>query len=210
MPEDSVIEVFIKKITYLGLLAVMAVFYQRAYALEETYYKGNTFDVPYREQGVIIGKEGFYPNRIVVYKGEKVRFFVTSVGVDSACFNIPDKNVFSTPGKDKIAETEVFFDKVGVFQFNCPNNTFSGRVMVLEKASDREETQRRGLASDVVKVWRPKDTPSEWVQVKRSDLKEDIMDLDRDRIEQKAPSAEPQREFIGFGGRDLAQDNSDD
>jgi hypothetical protein len=64
---------------------VMALFYQKAWALQETYFLDKTLDVPYREQAVIVGKEGFYPNRIIVYKGEKVRFFVTSVGVDSAC-----------------------------------------------------------------------------------------------------------------------------
>lgn len=159
--------------------------------------------MPYREEAIIIGKEGFYPNRIVVYKGEKVRFFITSVGVDSACFNIPAKDVFSSANKEKIAEKEVFFDKVGVFQFNCPNNSFTGRVMVLEKASDRAESARRGLASDIVKVWRPKETPSEWVQIKREDFKEDYIDLDRDRIETREAPKTQERETIGFG-RDLA------
>jgi plastocyanin domain-containing protein len=155
------------------------------YALEETYNKERTLDVPYREVAVIISKEGFYPNRLVIFKGEKVRFFVTAVGVDSACFNIPDKNIYSTALPTKIAESETFFDKVGVYTFNCPNNTFSGRVMVLEKPSDREETMRRGLASDTVKVWRPKETPAEWVQIRREELKSlkgmgDVMDLDGD------------------------------
>jgi plastocyanin domain-containing protein len=195
---------------HIGLILVLVLFYQKAYALQETYYKETTLDVPYREQAIIIGKEGFYPNRIVVYKGEKVRFFVTSVGVDSACFNIPDKNVFSSSSKEKIAESEVFFDKVGVFQFNCPNNTFTGRVMVLEKASDREETSRRGLASDLVKVWKPKETPSEWVQIKRSDLKEDYMDLDHvdhDRIQKDETPKDQEREMIGFGSRELAAED---
>lgn len=98
--------------------------------------------------------------------------------MDTACFNIPDKNVYTSPKGDKIVETEAFFDKVGVFQFNCPNNTFTGKVMVLEKASDRQETTRRGLASDVVKIWKPKETPSEWVQIRKDDLKEDVIDLD--------------------------------
>lgn len=182
----------------------MAMFYQSAYAIQETYFKENSLDVPYREQAIIISKNGFYPNRLVVFKGEKVRFFVTSVGVDSACFNIPDKNVFSSPVNNKISETEVFFDKVGVFQFNCPNNTFTGRVMVLEKASDRQETERRGLASDVVKVWRPKETPSEWVQIKKSDLKEEYIDLDRDKIERVEPKAQ-ERETIEFS-RDMASE----
>lgn len=184
----------------------MAFLYQNAYALQETYFKEQSLDVPYREQAVIIGKEGFYPNRIVVYKGEKVRFFVTAVGMDAACFNIPDKSVFSSPVKDKIAEAEVFFDKVGVFQFNCPNNTFTGRVMVLEKGADRDETARRGLASDMVKVWKPKDTPSEWVQIRREDVKEDYIDLDRDRdrVQKDETPKDQEREVIG---RDLAAED---
>ncbi len=170
------------KTLFLVVLTILAIISTKeAFALQETYHQERTLDVPYREQAVIIGKEGFYPNRISVFKGEKVRFFVTSVGVESACFNIPDKNVFTSPKSEKIVEVEAFFDKVGVFYFNCPNNTFTGKVMVLEKASDRQETMRRGLASDLVKVWKPKETPSEWVQIKREDLKEDILDLDVER-----------------------------
>lgn len=161
----------------------MTIISNKAYALEESYHKERSLDVPYREQAVIVSKDGFFPNRLIVFKGEKVRFFVTAVGVDSACFNIPDKNVYTSAASQKIAEAETFFDKVGVFQFNCPNNTFTGRVMVLEKPSDREESARRGLASDTVKIWKPKETPTEWVQIKREELKElkgmgDVMDLD--------------------------------
>jgi plastocyanin domain-containing protein len=131
-----------------------------------------------------MSNEGFYPNRITVFKGEKVRFFITTVGDVPACFNIPDKQIFTTPKAGKIVEAETFFDKTGTFQFNCPNSRFAGRVMVIEKASDQEETMRRGLASDLVKVWKPKDAPSEWVQIKKEELKElkgmkDVMDLDR-------------------------------
>ncbi|MDO9182552.1 MAG: hypothetical protein Q7U04_09085 [Bacteriovorax sp.] len=176
-------EVSIKTLLYIAHILFFSVFFHNAYGLEESYNKNKTLDVPYREQAVIVGKEGFYPNRLIVFKGEKVRFFVTAVGVDSACFNIPDKNVYTTAKSEKIAEVETFFDKVGVFQFNCPNNTFTGRVMVIEKASDRDESLRRGLASDTVKIWQPKDTPSEWVQIQRSELKDlkgmgDVMDLD--------------------------------
>ncbi|MFA6239205.1 MAG: hypothetical protein WC635_17835 [Bacteriovorax sp.] len=156
-----------------------------SYGLEESYNKDRTLDVPYREQAIIVSKDGFFPNRLVVFKGEKVRFFVTAVGVDTACFNIPAKNVYSSAATQKITETETYFDKVGIYQFNCPSNTWSGRVMVLEKPSDREESMRRGLASDTVKIWKPKETPTEWVQIKKEELKDlkgmgDIMDLDKE------------------------------
>ena len=176
-------EVFINTQKKCSLLIISVFLSFQAYALEDSYNKDKSLDVPYREQAVIITKEGFYPNRLVVFKGEKVRFFVTAVGVDSACFNIPDKNIYTTATQSKIVESETFFDKVGVFQFNCPNNTFTGRVMVLEKPSDREESMRRGLASDEVKIWKPKDTPSEWVEIKKDELRDlkgmsDVMDLD--------------------------------
>ena len=155
----------------------------QAFALEDTYNNDRSLDVPYRELAVIISKDGFFPNRLVVFKGEKVHFFITAVGYNSACFNIPDKKVFSSTPSSKIIETETFFDKVGVFQFNCPNNSFNGRIIVLEKKSEKLETKRRGLASDTVKIWEPKETPSEWVQIKRDELSTlrgmgDVMNLD--------------------------------
>jgi plastocyanin len=161
----------------------LLIFSESALALEESYHKAVTLDVPYREQAVIISPEGFYPNRLTVFKGEKVRFFVTAVGNESACFNIPDKSIFTTVSTGKIIEAETFFDKAGTYKFNCPNSLFAGRLMVIEKAADREETMRRGLASDLVKVWKPKDAPSEWVQIKKEELRElkgmsDVMDLD--------------------------------
>lgn len=175
-------EVSIK--TLLNIL-IISLLYESAFALEETYNKEQKLDIPYREEAVIVTKEGFYPNRLVVFKGEKVRFFVTAVGNTTACFNIPSKSVFTTAKEGKIAEAETFFDKAGTFTFNCPNTAFNGRVMVIEKASDKAETQRRGLASDVIKVWQPKETPSEWVQIRREELRDlkgmgDVMDLDRD------------------------------
>jgi plastocyanin domain-containing protein len=194
--------IFIKSFL-VTILTTMMFFSLELKALTETYFKESKLDVPYREQAIIIGKDGFFPNRLVVYKGEKVRFFITAVGVEAACFNIPDKQVFSSSPKEKITEKEVYFDKVGIYTFNCPNNPFNGRVMVLEKNSDKAETERRGLASDVVKVWKPKETPSEWVQIKRSELKEDYIDLDRDKVERE-PVREPVRENVMNPGRDLA------
>jgi plastocyanin len=168
---------------FLKCLALFLLLNLGAYALEDTYFKGEKLDIPYREQAVIVTKDGFYPNRLVVYKGEKVRFFVTAIGETSACFNIPSKNVFATAHQGKLAEAEAFFENSGTYQFNCPNFQGAGRIMVIEKAADKEETLRRGLASDVIKVWQPKELPTEWVQIKRDELKSlrgmsDVMDLD--------------------------------
>lgn len=150
-------------------------------ALEETYFNAQKLDVPMRENAIIVSDTGFYPNRIVIFKGEKVKFYVTNISENAQCFNIPDKNVFTTAQKGKIAEGEAFFDKSGVFVFNCPNSNFQGRLIVMEKAQDMAESARRGLASDKVKIWKPKEEPSEWMEISREDFKSkfgDIMDLD--------------------------------
>lgn len=135
---------------------------QSVFALEPTYFKGEVKDVPLREQSIIIGENGFYPNKISVFKGEKVRFFITSTQKEKSCFNIPDKEIFTSPARGEIIEKEVFFEKSGSFVVNCPNMMYSGRITVLENRADQIESNRRGLASDLVQVWRPKDTPTEW------------------------------------------------
>ncbi len=153
----------------------------QVYSLEETYFKPQKLDIPSRENAIIVSDTGFYPNRIVVFRGEKVKFYVTNISDNTQCFNIPDKNVFTSAMKGKMTEGEAFFDKSGIYHFNCPNSQFSGRIIVMEKAEDKQETARRGLASDKVKIWKPKDEPSEWVQITRDEYKEkfgDIMNLD--------------------------------
>lgn len=165
----------------LILIACVNLFSFKVYALEETYFTGAKLDVPMRENAIIVSDTGFYPNRIVVFKGEKVKFFVTNISDQAQCFNIPDKSVYTTAQKGKIAEGEAYFDKSGVYVFNCPNSNFQGRVIVMEKADDMAESARRGLASDKVKIWKPKEEPSEWMEVSREEFKKkfgDIMDLD--------------------------------
>ena len=135
---------------------------QKSFALDPTYFGAKKFEIPLRQEAVIICENGFYPNRLSVFNGEKVRFFITSTLKDKGCFNIPAKNIFTSPSAGKILETEVFFDESGTFVVNCPNMQFSAQIIVQEKAADKFETNRRGLASDVVKVWKPKETPAEW------------------------------------------------
>jgi len=58
----------------LILIGIVNFSVDETFALEESYNKDRSLEVPYREQAVILSKEGFYPNRITVFKGEKVRF----------------------------------------------------------------------------------------------------------------------------------------
>ena len=107
---------FIKKYWFVLILFNVCT----ALALEESYHRDVKLDVPYQEHSIIVSRDGFFPNRIVVFKGEKVRFFVTAVGVDSACFNIPDKNVFSSASSQKIVEAEAFSIRLESFSLIAP------------------------------------------------------------------------------------------
>ncbi len=172
-----------KTFLFLSLLSI-----QKLWALDPTYFKEKKFDFPLREQSIIISENGYYPNKLSVFKGERVRFFITSTLAKQSCFNIPAKNIFSSPQKGEIIEREVVFDEAGTFVVNCPNMSFEGRVTVLQKSQDYVEEQRRGLASDVVKVWVPKDTPTAWGDANfrdESELKmnqKDIKDFPRYRM----------------------------
>lgn len=134
----------------------------KAWALEETYFQGEKFDIPMREQALIITNEGYYPNRISIFRGEKVKFFITSLTDEPACFVMPDKSVYATATKGKMSETETMFDKVGTYVYQCPHSKYQGRIVVLERPSEAQERKRRGLASENVKVWKPKDEPLEF------------------------------------------------
>jgi len=167
----------------LAMITTAILSFQFLFALEESYFQKEKFDFPYREQAIIVTGTGFYPNRISVFKGERVRFFITALGDTKSCFNLDYKNVYSTATNGKLTEVETFFDKAGTFVFSCPNFSHHGRILVLEKEKDKEETLRRGLASDVIKVWQPKEKPSEWVEIRKDELKNlrgmgDVLDLD--------------------------------
>lgn len=187
------------KAIYFLIIIVFSILWQNSFALEPTYFKAQKFDIPFREEAIIIGENGFYPNRISVFKGEKVRFFVTSTLKDKGCFNIPAKNIFSSPSKGKIIETEVFFEDSGTFVINCPNMQFSAHIVVQEKSADKFEAKRRGLASDVVKVWKPKDSPTEWTQ-------ENFEDESNLNLHDKDIKDFPRYRLMEFRSRDLASE----
>ena len=46
-----------------------------------------------RELAIIISDEGFFPNRVVAFEGESVRFFLTSLSQNDSCFVMKTKNV---------------------------------------------------------------------------------------------------------------------
>ena len=116
------------------------------------------FKKPLREYSVILTNEGYYPERLMAYAGEKVRFFVTSTQSKPECFVMQDHKLFLSAKKGEISEGEVVFKEAGKYKFYCPSSKHKGYITVIERASDIEEQQRK-IASEESKpsYWTPRD-----------------------------------------------------
>ena len=85
-----------------------------------------------RQISIIASQESFYPQNILVYEGETVRFYITTVSPES-CFVIKEKNVFTGLKRGEIFEQEVQFSEQGNFSFFCPSHKIMGNILVLPK-----------------------------------------------------------------------------
>jgi plastocyanin len=107
-------------------------------------------EVVSREVSIIVTKEGYYPKSITVFKGEKVKFYVTSTTDEADCFILQGHKVFLAATKGKVTEAETVFTNDGVFNFYCPSHKNDGKILVLKKSGSRD------IASEG-DVWKPKE-----------------------------------------------------
>ncbi len=113
---------------------------------------------PNRDISIIVTKEGYYPKKIAVFKGEKIRFFVTSTMGIPGCFMMPKMDLFLAANRGRITEKDVKFDSVGEFNFHCPTGNMRGKVTVLERP-DKVRVARR-IASEAADE---EAKPSHWM-----------------------------------------------
>ncbi|MFZ9000642.1 MAG: hypothetical protein ACO20H_05030 [Bacteriovoracaceae bacterium] len=114
-------------------------------------------ETPQREHSIIITDEGYFPKRISLFKGEKLKVFVTSLRNKPSCLFIPDKNVFIGVKKGEVRESEVVFDEEGVHSFFCPTGKIYGRITVLKKMNEEDKIQRIIASEPATYLWVPKD-----------------------------------------------------
>ena len=117
-------------------------------------FAAETKNIPTREVAVIVTKEGYYPKSLSVFEGEKVKFYLTSTVEEPHCMIVESHKVFLAANKGKVTETEVVFDRAGVFAFYCPSSKNDGKVVVLKK-----QTPKREVASERPDgmLWTPKE-----------------------------------------------------
>ncbi len=122
--------------------------------------KGVKFEKPLRDISIIVTKEGYYPNKISVFEGEKVRFFVTSTMDDPGCFLLPHKEIFLSAKKGVITEAKAVMKDPGSYMFHCPTGKIKGSLVVLPNPNKK---QKRAIASEVMEegpkeyYWMPRE-----------------------------------------------------
>lgn len=148
-----------KKLVNLGLLFFLIVpINPLGVALGQ---KAKTFDYPQREIAVIVTDQGYFPDKISVFEGEKVRFFVTSTIEGPDCFVVDQHKIFLAAEKGKLTEAETIFKVPGKFKFYCPSHKLKGHITVIEKLkitkADDQEKKVRNVASEEQdsQPWRP-------------------------------------------------------
>lgn len=115
-----------------------------------------TFDKPVREISVIVTDDGFYPNKMMAFEGERIKFFITSTSKKSQCFVLQKHEVFVAADKGMVNESEVVVENAGKFKFYCPSFPHHGHLTVFEKFA-AEEKENREPASEKPKYWLPRD-----------------------------------------------------
>lgn len=112
---------------------------------------------PTREFSVIVTKEGYYPRRISLFAGEKLRLFVTNLTDEQNCLIVTGHNIFLAAQKGNITEGEALFDKPGVYPFYCPSSKFNGQITVIEKKKKIAIVRAIASEKSAPAVWMPKD-----------------------------------------------------
>ncbi len=138
-----------------GVLFGGALLSLQAMGEEGELLKVKMYKSPRREMSIIVTPEGYYPQKISVFKGEKVKFFVTSTVGDPSCFLIKDHDIYLSAFKGNLTEGEVHFRDAGEFEFYCPSTKHKGLITVIKK---RDPT--RAIASKKVetrKEWTPRE-----------------------------------------------------
>lgn len=142
--------------------------------------KDQKFSIPRREMAIIVTNEGYYPKSLAVFRGERVKFYITNTSEKPSCFVIKEKGVFLSANKGSITEAEVYFDKPGTIEFYCPsgvatrnslgahrtpagrhfNTTYSplvGKLQVLDKPSLRRKYEMKDNVLGRGGIWMPKE-----------------------------------------------------
>lgn len=131
-------------------------------SLIEKDFRKKKFKQPVREFAVIATDDGFYPNKIMAFVGEKVRFFLTTTTKKPQCFVLQKHEVFISAEKGRLNEAEAILENPGRYKFYCPAGQHEGHLTVMEKSVPMDQNgPERNIASETTlnkpRFWVPRD-----------------------------------------------------
>ena len=110
---------------------------------------------PQRHVSLIATTDGFYPEKLIAFKGEKVKFFFTATTDNPSCLILEGHKVFISAHVGKISEGETVLNNTGNFDIYCPSIKYKAKLTVLDRPSDKRS---REIAVEKVKsYWTPKE-----------------------------------------------------
>ena len=130
------------KTKYLFILILSSLICSICFGLEYKNFEAKSYTFPTRKLSLIATDEGYYPNNLVIFEGEKIELTLTSTSKDPSCLILKDKGVFLEASKGKISEANIQFKKPGTYKFHCPSQKIEGKVTVLQKIRPEVEVKR--------------------------------------------------------------------
>ncbi len=112
-------------------------------------------EIPQRQVSFIATTDGYYPEKLIAYKGEKLKFFFTATTDNPSCLILEGHKVFISAHMGKISEGETILNSTGHFDIYCPSIKYKAKLTVLDRPSDKRS---REIAVEKVKsYWTPKE-----------------------------------------------------
>ena len=120
---------------------------------DEKYY-----EQPVREISVIVTDTGFFPDHMMAFEGEKLKFFITSTSKKSQCMVLQKHEFFVAAENGVINQADVTVDQPGKFKFYCPSFGHEGWLTVFKKGKASDEIRKpASVDDDKPKYWTPRD-----------------------------------------------------
>lgn len=119
-------------------------------------------DLKERKVSIISTPLGFFPQNLIVFKGEQVSFFYTATSENSPCLVVEDHDLFFPSLKNELVERSLVAKDVGRFKLSCPGHTHTGELVILEDPRLVKKLPARKLASEnKIQAWVPSDYAAE-------------------------------------------------
>ena len=120
---------------------------------------------------MVLSPEGFVPDQLALFEGERLRLFLATTESREGCLIIPEFGVFLGVLPGSISSAEIVFERAGRFRYHCPGKGRSGLsaegfITVLKRG---EKKGRGGRSRNPASIsgegftWRGMEVGDDWM-----------------------------------------------